>query len=330
MQITVAISAVSSLIAILITYKFSNSFASILNLIGGYIFLFLFYLFVFLLLFHIVQTKWNLPLVATGVTALSVAFIIISIAAALASSFVVTELEIKIKNLKNKLIIMQISDLHLGHHRGKDYLTKIVEETNKRNPDLVLITGDLVDAKSALLPGVLEPLSNFIAPVYYVEGNHEKYIGAKDTLRLIEEQKVRVMHNEVIETNGIQLVGLDYMNADEDTFDMHPSDNAGTVKSALAEISLKNDVPSVLMTHSPVGAKYAEKAGISLMLSGHTHAGQIFPISLLAKIPFPLNRGLYQMGNTKVYVSSGSGTFMVRARLGSLNEINMLTLVPDN
>jgi predicted MPP superfamily phosphohydrolase len=224
---------------------------------------------------------------------------------------------------------MHISDVHLGHHRGRDYLTAIVKETNKRNPDLVLITGDLVDAEPALLPGVLAPLSEFKAPVYFVEGNHEKYLGAERTLKLIEEQNVRIMHNEVIETHGIQLIGFDYMNADEDTFDMHPSDHTGTVKSVLAELPLKKDVPSVLMIHSPVGSQYADAAGINLMLAGHTHGGQIFPFSLLSKLGFPLHSGLYRPGNTKVFVSNGAGTFMMRIRLGTFNEINLLRLLPD-
>jgi hypothetical protein len=84
-----------------------------------------------------------------------------------------------------------------------------------------------------------------------------------------------------------------------------------------------------LLHHSPVGVKYVEAAGIDLMLSGHTHNGQIFPFSLFAKLSFPFISGLYQQGNTKIFVSNGAGTYMIRARLGSFNEINLLRLVPE-
>jgi len=125
---------------------------------------------------------------------------------------------------------------------------------------------------------------------------------------------------------GIQLIGLEYLKADEDTFDMHPSTKTDTIKSVLEELTLRNDMPSVLMHHSPVGVQYADAAEINLMLSGHTHAGQIFPFSLIARLTFPFSSGLYQQGNTKLFVSNGAGAYMVRMRLGSRNEINLLRL----
>ena len=264
-------------------------------------------------------------------TAIAIAFILVvaSVGAIKNSSFVISETEIKIENLERELKIMHISDVHIGHHRGRDYLAKIVKETNKRNPDLVLITGDLVDAEPALKPGVLEPLSDFKAPVFFVEGNHDKYLGSERVSKLIKEQNVRIISNEVIKTHGIQLIGLDYMKADKNTFDMHPSNHSGTVKSVLADIPLKRDVPSILMQHNPVGIQYVEAAGVDLMLSGHTHGGQIFPFTLLAKLVFPFNSGLYQQGNTQVFVSNGAGTFMIHTRLGTFNEINFLRLVPN-
>lgn len=140
---------------------------------------------------------------------------------------------------------MLIADIHMGHHRIKEYLEKTVEETNQQNPDIILIAGDLLYSEAALLPGLLAPLSAFEAPVYYVEGNHEKEIDTDKAMRLIEEQGVSVMHNEVIDTFGLQIIGLDYMKPDENTFDMHPSDNKQTIKSVLPQLTLDNDRPVI-------------------------------------------------------------------------------------
>src|SRR5262249_12310786 len=148
--------------------------------------------------------------------------------------------------LSKEVNVMHISDVHLGHHNSRDYLSKIAMETNRRKPDMVLINGDLADSNAALLPGILDPLSGFHAPIYYVAGNHEKYIDNERALEQIRQQGVRVLQNEVVETHGLQLVGLDYMNADENTFDMHASNHSQTIKSTLSDLSLKKNTPTVL------------------------------------------------------------------------------------
>ncbi|ABR47954.1 metallophosphoesterase [Alkaliphilus metalliredigens QYMF] len=328
-QFGVAVGVIGAMATIVIAVKSSSQLVGILNIIGGYIFTFYIFLFFALIFFHAIQTIWNLPMAWSGTVALALSLIVTVVGALLGNSFVVNEKEIKLSGLKSEVDVMLISDVHLGHHRSKDYLAKIVEETNRRKPDLVLITGDLIDSEAALLPGVLNPLSDFAAPTYFVGGNHEKYIDNERTLQLIESHGIRVLRNEVVEIQGLQLVGFDYMNADEDTFDMHPSDDTRTIKSVLPSIPLKSDMPSVLMHHSPVGVQYAATAGIDLMVSGHTHAGQVFPFTLFNEITFPFNKGLHQHDKTKVFVSQGAGTYMLRARLGTSNEINMLRLISE-
>jgi len=120
------------------------------------------------------------------------------------------------------------------------------------------------------------------------------------------------------------------MNADDSSFEMHPSDDPRTIKSVLAGLSLKTDLPSVLMHHSPVGAQYVTEKGIDLMLSGRTHAGQAFPFTLFNEVAFPFNRGLYQQDITHVFVSQGAGSYMLRVLLGTSNEINLLRLVASS
>lgn len=322
--IVIAIGVAGALIAMGAVAKSTSPFVGALNVLGGYLFTFHLFLLLTLLCLQVVQLKWSMPMSWAGTAALLVAFIATAAGALNANSFRVRESEVKLSGLQNEVTAMQISDVHLGHHRGRSYLEKIVEETNRLNPDLVFITGDLVDSNAALMPGILEPLAVLKAPAYFVGGNHEKYVDTNRAFELIAQQGVRVLHNEVVETNGIQLVGLDYMNADENALDMHPSDDTRTIKATMPGLLLRKDLPSVLLHHSPVGVNYISEAGIDLMLSGHTHAGQMFPATLFAALMFPFNSGASNQGKTQVFVSQGVGTYLSRTRLGTTNEINLI------
>lgn len=328
-HVVAAIALFGIVVSMGVTTTSSSRVAGILYVLAGYIFTFFLYLLLGSLCLQAIQIVWNPRKVLSGIVVLIVAFIVTAVGALNANSFIVNEREIHLSGLKREIRVMHISDVHLGHHRGRAYLAKIVEETNRQHPDMVLITGDLVDSNAALLPGVLDPLCDFAAPVYFVGGNHENYIDKGRAFEQISRQGVRVLHNEIIETSGVQLVGLDYMRADEQTVDLHPSNDRRTVKTVMATLPLKAAIPSVLMHHSPVGAQYIDRAGVALMLSGHTHAGQLFPATLIASLMFPFNDGLYEHGNTQIFVSNGAGTFLQRIRLGTSNEINLLLLRPD-
>jgi predicted MPP superfamily phosphohydrolase len=292
-------------------------------LVAGYVFLTL-----ALVLLHVIERALHIPKGRAGVAALLLAVGATLVGGMWANSFSVVETEIALSGLDRDVVAIQLSDIHIGHHRGRKYLEKIVEETNQRKPDIVLITGDLIDSEAAFVPGELEPLARFSAPVYYVGGNHEKYVDAERAFALVKKYGVNVLRSQVVETHGLQLVGLDYMNADENTFDLHPSDDSHTIKSELASLHLKDGVPSVLLHHSPAGARYAAANGIDLMIAGHTHGGQFFPGTLVATAIFPFTRGLYHRGSLQVFVSQGAGTFMSRVRLGTSNELNILRLRP--
>ncbi len=242
-----------------------------------------------------------------------------------ASTLNVVTIEIPIVGLQEDVTIMHISDAHIGMHRGRSYLDQIVRETNQLKPDLVLINGDLVDGNSALEPGVLSPLGELNAPTYFTTGNHEGYIDTERALEIIASHGIRILHNEVVETHGLQLVGLDYMKADEDAIPDREV-NPFTIKDELPKIPLFEEKPVVLMHHSPVGLEYVTARGVELMLSGHTHAGQAFPATLFTPLVFPLNKGLYKRDNTYFFVSQGAGTFGPRIRLGTSNEINLIRL----
>lgn len=325
-----SLAIVALLLAIGLTSTSAHPVAGAVYLVGGFLLTVYLYLLLALLSLHAVQRFWRPAGSSAGaVLALVLACGATGFGAWQASSFLVDEQVIRLPGIARETTVMLISDVHLGHHRKGDYLARIVEETNRRRPDLILIAGDLLDSNAALQPGVLDPLASFAAPVYFVGGNHEKTIDAARALELIAGHGVTILHNERVLAQGLQLVGLDYMKPDEDTFDMHPSYDRRTIKDVLANMSLDRAVPSLLMHHSPVGVGYAEKAGIDLMVAGHTHGGQFFPGTLVNAWIFAFNEGLYRQGAMQIFVSPGAGTFMQKIRLGSSNTIHLLRLTPE-
>jgi len=308
--------------------KSADGVVGLSYVLGGYLFAGYVFLTLAFVLLHVIEWPWHIPKARVGAAALLLAAGATLVGGMWANRFSVVETEIALPGLDREVVAMQLSDIHMGHHRGRKYLDKIVEETNRRKPDIVLITGDLIDSEAALVPEELEPLARFSAPVYYVGGNHEKYVDAERTFALVKKYGVNVLRGQVVETHGLQLVGLDYMNADEDTFDLHPSDDSRTIKSVLASLHLKDGMPSVLLHHSPSGAQYATANGIDLMVAGHTHGGQFFPGTLVARAVFPFTHGLYHRGPLQVFVSQGAGTYWSRVRLGTSNELNILRLRP--
>ena len=306
--------------------KSADALASLSYVLGGYLFAGYLFLTLAFLSLHVVERAWPAANAGVGTAALLLAAGATLAGGLWANRFSVVETEIALHGLAHDVVAMQLSDVHLGHHRGREYLDAIVEETNRRKPDIVLISGDLIDSEAAFAPGALESLARFSAPVYYVEGNHEKYVDAERAFATVKRYGVNALRNQVVETHGLQLVGLDYMNADEDTFDLHPSDEPRTIKSVLTSLHLKEGMPSVLLQHSPAGAQYAAAKGIDLMIAGHTHGGQFFPGTLVATTICPFTHGLYHRGSLQIFVSRGAGTYMSRVRLGSSNELNILRL----
>jgi len=328
LRVLVMAALVGSFASMALATKSAHVVAGLSYVLGGYLFAGYVFLTIAFVLLQAVEKAWHIPSARVGAAALLLAAGATLVGGLWASRFSVVETEIALPGLDRDVVAMHLSDIHLGHHRGRKYLERIVEETNQRRPDIVLITGDLIDSEAAFVPGQLEPLARFAAPVYYVGGNHEKYVDAERTFALVKHYGVNVLRNQVAETHGLQLVGLDYMNADEDTFDLHPSDDSRTIKSVLALLHLKAGMPSVLLHHSPAGAQHAAANGIDLMISGHTHGGQFFPGTLVAAAVFPFTHGLYHLGPLQVFVSRGAGTYMSRVRLGTSNELNILRLRP--
>jgi uncharacterized protein len=210
-----------------------------------------------------------------------------------------------------------ISDLHVGHVRNRSFLRRMVAKISKEEPDAIFIAGDLYDGTAIDAQRAAEPLSELIAPqgVYFVAGNHEQFGDDSEYLHAIATAGVRVLNNEKVEVDGLQIIGVSYRNAAHDSH----------LAAVLRGIGLDRDRASVLLTHAPDHPEVAEAAGVSLQLSGHTHLGQFIPWSWLARrIYRQFVYGLSRIGKMQVFTSSGAGTWGPPLRLGSNPEIVML------
>jgi predicted MPP superfamily phosphohydrolase len=239
----------------------------------------------------------------------------------------VYHIDIPVNDLAKEVRIFHVPDIHLWPFRGKKSFQKIIANIEQLKPDFILLNGDLVDGQEGLDQDTLELLQQVKYPMYFTSGNHDTYVDLQKVKDLLTQYGVKVLNNEIINTHGIQLIGLDYMNADDDVYDAHASSRKETIKSVLQNLKINPKIPSVIVHHSPAGIKYMNEAGADLVLSGHTHAGQIFPATLIAKIQFPYLKGLYKYKDTFVYVSQGVGTFGPPMRIGTEGEATLVRLV---
>jgi uncharacterized protein len=210
-----------------------------------------------------------------------------------------------------------ISDLHLGHVRNGSFLRRMVAKVLQQKPDAIFIVGDLYDGTAIDIPRAAEPLRELAAPqgVYFVAGNHEQFGDDSKYLQAIAAAGVRVLTNEKVEVDDLQIVGVPYRNAAQ----------AGHFTSVLQGLRLDRNRASILLAHAPDHPDIAEAAGISLQLSGHTHLGQFIPWSWVARrIYRQFVYGLSQIGKMQVFTSSGAGTWGPPLRLGSNPEIVVL------
>ncbi len=210
-----------------------------------------------------------------------------------------------------------ISDIHLGHVRNGSFLRRMVAKILREEPDAIFIAGDLYDGTAIDAKRAAEPLNQLTAPqgVYFVAGNHEQFGDDSKYLHAVAAAGVRVLSNEKVEVDGLQIVGIPYNHA---TRGEH-------LASALKSVRLDRDRASILLLHAPDHPEVAEAAGVSLQLSGHTHLGQFVPWSWFARrIYRQFVYGLSRIGKMQVFTSSGAGTWGPPLRLGSNPEIVML------
>jgi len=237
----------------------------------------------------------------------------------------IKEVNITIKGLKRELNIVQISDVHIGKSLGKEFLEDIVKDINTLDADIVVITGDLVDLHVDNIEDKLDSLKEIKSRfgVYFVSGNHEYFHGVVAICEHLKSLHVKVLTNESVVIDGlINLAGItDLMGR-----------RLGILKPDLqkALLHVDSNLPTVLLAHQPKITNELKNEKIDLILSGHTHAGQIFPFGLLVLLDQPYLKGLYQHSkNTQIFVSSGAGYWGPPIRVMAPSEIVSIRLNPS-
>lgn len=241
----------------------------------------------------------------------------------------VVEVEVPIDDLPASLdgfTIVQISDVHVGPTIKHGYVEAIVNAVNRLEPDLIAVTGDIVDGSVARLAGHAAPLGQLRARhgAFVVTGNHEYYSGADAWIAEFRRIGLTVLLNEhrTIEHGDGRLVLAGVTDYSAGRFDpAHRSDPDAALAGAPADVRLR-----VLLAHQPRSATAADAAGFTLQLSGHTHGGQFFPWNLFVPMQQPFTAGLHRLQDMWIYVSRGTGYWGPPKRLGAPSEITRLRL----
>jgi predicted MPP superfamily phosphohydrolase len=215
-------------------------------------------------------------------------------------------------NFSSELRVAHISDLHLGDIWGKQDVKRIVSNVNRLHPDVVLITGDVVDGlqdDTRKLSG----LSELNAPTYAVIGNHDVYANAQKVKEALQDAEVTVLENDVVRENNVPIIGLGYKESHE------------SISSQLKQA--EGGGAAVVMKHEPDISQNAVTN--ETVLCGHTHGGQIWPLHLLGLIEFDFLSGSYPVNDGLIYVHKGTRTWGPPFRLGTKSEIALFQLTPD-
>jgi len=238
---------------------------------------------------------------------------------------VVRQVRVPLTNLPasaNGYTIVQLTDVHIGSMLGARFADEVVARVNALAPDLIVLTGDVIDGRLSELAPEVEPLRNLFARdgVFAVTGNHEYYWNAPVWIAHLGSLGIRYLRNEhVTIRSAFSLAGVD-----DTTSRAFESDHGEDIPRALA--GRDPALPVVLLAHHPSAVGRAASAGVDLQLSGHTHGGQLLPLGWLARLFEPHVAGLARFGATWLYVSEGTGFWGPPLRVGTTCEITQLTL----
>jgi predicted MPP superfamily phosphohydrolase len=221
--------------------------------------------------------------------------------------------------------IAQISDIHIGQLLGREFAAALVARVNALAPDLVAVTGDLVDGRLARLADEVAPFGGLRGRdgVYFVTGNHDHYSGADDWAGALGRLGLRVLRNQRVAI-GDGEGAFDLVGVDDHRGDMLGAPGREDLDRALAGRDPAR--PAILLAHDPSTFKRACSLGIDLQLSGHTHGGQIWPFGLMVRLVIPTVAGLYARGSARLYVSRGTGFWGPPMRLFAPAEITEIVL----
>ena len=239
-----------------------------------------------------------------------------------AASTSVKRIEISSDKISRPYRFVQISDVHLGTE-SLHFLEKVIERINAIGPDLVFITGDFIDDHK-LKPEELKIMRDMKAPAYFITGNHERYSNYTDdffkdcnVIKVLDHRRRQDRFTDKVEVFGIEWNRNNFMNKRSEQEVYFDSISVDTTKF------------NIFLNHEPELYDRAEQEGMDLMLSGHTHRGQIFPFWLFVRARYKYIYGLYDIGRMKLYTTSGTGVWGPFMRVGSSNEIVEIDLIPE-
>ena len=210
--------------------------------------------------------------------------------------------------------IVAISDVHLGNGTRKPQLQKFVEMINAQEPDLIIIGGDLID--NSLIPlyqqKMAEELNQLKAPmgIYLAPGNHEYISGMEACEQFLKGTPIRLLRDSIVTLpNGLQLIGRD--------------DRSNRRRLPIAELMTQADStkPTLLIDHQPYEVAKKDSLDINIQFSGHTHRGQVWPLSLLVDNMYEQSHGYHKWNHSHVYVSSGLSLWGPPFRIGTKSDM---------
>jgi predicted MPP superfamily phosphohydrolase len=211
-----------------------------------------------------------------------------------------------------------VSDTHLGQVRNFRFAQKIAARVQELHPDIIFIGGDLYDGGAVDVNKVIEPFSRLSAPhgIFFITGNHEEFYDNTPYLQAVRRAGMRVLYNEKVERDGLQIIGVDYRESRaEEPF-----------RSILKKMEIDRRKPSILLKHAPFHLQAARDHGITFQLSGHTHLGQVFLFRFItSRVYQGYDYGLKRFGDLLIYTSSGAGTWGPPMRVDTKPEIVVIT-----
>lgn len=291
----------------------SRHFMSICMTWAGFEF-FIFFPVLLLDLSHIIFNFSQQQLFSISLCLLIIAGVIALFGIINANLIFVKRFEIQDSRIPKQTTAIQLSDVHIGS-RSKIYIQHIVNKVNQLKADKIFITGDLVDL-SAISESDLSILKKIEAPVYFVTGNHDRYVSLERLLPLLKKQNFIILRDETLQLEEFDLTGID------------DAENPKQVETVIENMPINCNRFNVLLYHRPQGFDAAAKKGIDLMLSGHTHNGQILPFGFLVKQIFKDVKGSIKRNGAHLHVSTGTGTWGPIMRIGSTNEITFISFKP--
>ncbi len=235
----------------------------------------------------------------------------------------ITRTDIYLPNLTRESTILMMSDLHLSRLISQNKAEAIIDLANAQNADTIVLVGDIIDSRSEIMKDFLPYLSKLRAKngVYFALGNHEFIFGAENSVAMIKElgNITPLVNQSVVIDESYNLIGISDLSANRFGGDFAP-DFENAIRGAKAHL------PKILLSHQPNMIKHIEAQKVDLILSGHTHGGQIFPFSIGVYFTNPFLYGLKNINGTQLYISQGAHLAVTYGRFLTRAEINLITL----